>query len=194
MHSCTHWLRPRNSPLPPHLGSYTRALLLSQNRRHLFVTPCPGPFVSSKTNPITHPAQPHTHLHTLSYRPQVCHGGRIDRYSHSKNNEYTLAQGPPHVPYLGGRQGAPPVIYLVGQQAHVLYHKAHGRTHVSYDKAQAHLIFSSTMFRGDSTRLRVDLSSSSTRLRNLHFIPHIFFQTAYIQESPPICCQAQEPH
>jgi hypothetical protein len=33
VHSCTHWLRPRN------LGSYTRALLVSQDRRHLFVTP-----------------------------------------------------------------------------------------------------------------------------------------------------------
>jgi hypothetical protein len=39
VHSCTHWLRPRNPP-PPHLGSYTRALLVSQDRRHLFVTPC----------------------------------------------------------------------------------------------------------------------------------------------------------
>ncbi len=29
--------RPRNPP--PHLGSYTRALLVSQDRRHLFVTP-----------------------------------------------------------------------------------------------------------------------------------------------------------
>jgi hypothetical protein len=27
------------SPPPPHLGSYTRALLVSQDRRHLFVTP-----------------------------------------------------------------------------------------------------------------------------------------------------------
>ncbi len=36
---CTaHWLRPRNPP-PPHLGSYKRALLVSQDRRHLFVTP-----------------------------------------------------------------------------------------------------------------------------------------------------------
>jgi hypothetical protein len=39
VYSCTHWLRPRNSALPPHLGSYTRALLVSQDRRHLFVTP-----------------------------------------------------------------------------------------------------------------------------------------------------------
>jgi hypothetical protein len=33
-------LRPCNSPLPlaPHLGSYTRSLLVSQDRRHLFVT------------------------------------------------------------------------------------------------------------------------------------------------------------
>jgi hypothetical protein len=27
-------------PLPPHLDSYTMALLVSQDRRHLFVTPC----------------------------------------------------------------------------------------------------------------------------------------------------------
>jgi hypothetical protein len=38
VHSCTHWLRPRHPP-PTHLGSYTRALLVSQDRRHLFVTP-----------------------------------------------------------------------------------------------------------------------------------------------------------
>jgi hypothetical protein len=37
VHSCTHWLRPRNT-IPPHLGSYTRALLVRQGRRHLFVT------------------------------------------------------------------------------------------------------------------------------------------------------------
>jgi hypothetical protein len=31
-----HWLRPRTPPpLPLHLGSYTRALLVSQDRRHL---------------------------------------------------------------------------------------------------------------------------------------------------------------
>ncbi len=39
-HSCSHWLRHRNSPLHPHLDSYTRALLVSQDSRHLFVTPC----------------------------------------------------------------------------------------------------------------------------------------------------------
>jgi hypothetical protein len=27
------------TPPPPHLGSYTRELLVSQDRRHLFVTP-----------------------------------------------------------------------------------------------------------------------------------------------------------
>jgi hypothetical protein len=37
VHSCTHWLRTSN-PLPSHLGSYTRALLVSQDKRHLFVT------------------------------------------------------------------------------------------------------------------------------------------------------------
>jgi hypothetical protein len=43
VYSCTHWLRPRDTPqLPPspHLGSCTRALLISRDRRHLFVTPC----------------------------------------------------------------------------------------------------------------------------------------------------------
>jgi hypothetical protein len=44
VYSCTHWLRPRNYPLPPHLGSYTRARYWSAMiyRRHLFVTPCPA--------------------------------------------------------------------------------------------------------------------------------------------------------
>ncbi len=38
---CAHWLRPRNSPLPKHLGSYyiRGRILVSQDRRHLFVTP-----------------------------------------------------------------------------------------------------------------------------------------------------------
>jgi hypothetical protein len=38
-HSYTHWLRCRNPPPPSHLGSNTRTLLVSQERRHLFVTP-----------------------------------------------------------------------------------------------------------------------------------------------------------
>ncbi len=37
--ACTHWLRPRNSPLSPHLGSYMRAPLVSQDRRRLFFNP-----------------------------------------------------------------------------------------------------------------------------------------------------------
>jgi hypothetical protein len=39
VYSCTHWLRSRNSP-PPDLGSYMRALSVSQDRRHLFGAPC----------------------------------------------------------------------------------------------------------------------------------------------------------
>ncbi len=39
VHGCIHWLRPCNPSPPPHLGSYTRALLVIQDRRHLFVTP-----------------------------------------------------------------------------------------------------------------------------------------------------------
>jgi hypothetical protein len=39
VYSFNHWLRPRDPPPPQHLGSYTRALLVSQERRrHLFVT------------------------------------------------------------------------------------------------------------------------------------------------------------
>jgi hypothetical protein len=40
VHRCTiHWLRSRDSP-PPLPHSYTRTLLVSQDRRHLFVAPC----------------------------------------------------------------------------------------------------------------------------------------------------------
>jgi hypothetical protein len=34
---------PQLSPPPPHLGSYTRALLVREYRRYLFVTPCSQP-------------------------------------------------------------------------------------------------------------------------------------------------------
>ncbi len=34
------WSPATPPPLTPHLGAYTRALLVSQDRRHLFVTPC----------------------------------------------------------------------------------------------------------------------------------------------------------
>jgi hypothetical protein len=43
VHSYTHWLRPRNPP-PPYVGSHMRAVLNSQDRRHLLVTPCVEPF------------------------------------------------------------------------------------------------------------------------------------------------------
>ncbi len=36
---CTLWLRPRDSPLLPHLGSYTWVLLASQDGRHLWGWP-----------------------------------------------------------------------------------------------------------------------------------------------------------
>jgi hypothetical protein len=38
VHSCALRLRPCKPPIPPHLDSYTRGLLVSQDRRHLFVT------------------------------------------------------------------------------------------------------------------------------------------------------------
>ncbi len=38
VHSCSRWLRDRNPPpSSPQLGSYTRALVVSQDRWHLFV-------------------------------------------------------------------------------------------------------------------------------------------------------------
>ncbi len=40
VYNCTHWLRPRDSPLSPHLGSCTRALLVSQVIRHLSTSVC----------------------------------------------------------------------------------------------------------------------------------------------------------
>ncbi len=40
VHSCTHWLRPRNSPPPRIWTRIARALLVSKDRRHFFVTPC----------------------------------------------------------------------------------------------------------------------------------------------------------
>jgi hypothetical protein len=41
VHSCTHWLRTRPPPHPPALGLiYEGAIGVSQDRRHLFVTPC----------------------------------------------------------------------------------------------------------------------------------------------------------
>ncbi len=45
VYSCTHWLRPGwDHPRPPAFGLvYTRALLVSQDRRHLFVTPWSEP-------------------------------------------------------------------------------------------------------------------------------------------------------
>ncbi len=40
MYSCIHWLIPRNFPLPNIWAHNTRALLVSQDRRHFFITPC----------------------------------------------------------------------------------------------------------------------------------------------------------
>jgi hypothetical protein len=39
VYSSTHWLRPRNSPPPPHWAHIPGRLLVSQDRGHLFVTP-----------------------------------------------------------------------------------------------------------------------------------------------------------
>jgi hypothetical protein len=40
VHGCTRWLRPRKPPSHAFELTYTRALLVRQDRRHLFVTLC----------------------------------------------------------------------------------------------------------------------------------------------------------
>jgi hypothetical protein len=60
VHSCVHLLRPRIT-LPPHLGLYTRALLVSQDRRHLFVTP----WVSPSPSLLETRHQCKVHIHVL---------------------------------------------------------------------------------------------------------------------------------
>jgi hypothetical protein len=37
VYSCTHWLRPRNSPAPPAFGLVYEYLLISQDRRHWYL-------------------------------------------------------------------------------------------------------------------------------------------------------------
>ncbi len=41
MYSCTNRVKSATLHLPPYLGSCTGALLVSRDRRHLFVTPWP---------------------------------------------------------------------------------------------------------------------------------------------------------
>jgi hypothetical protein len=48
-------LDPATVLLPPHLGSYTRALLVSQDRRHLFVTPCGYPTLAKRNQDLQNP-------------------------------------------------------------------------------------------------------------------------------------------
>jgi hypothetical protein len=63
----THWVRPRNSPPPsPHLGSYTRALLVS-HRRNFFVTPCRADLLQSPQGISLWPSS--SHLYKLQSRP-----------------------------------------------------------------------------------------------------------------------------
>jgi hypothetical protein len=40
LHSLAKTPQSPPPPHPPHLGSYTRTLLVSQDRRHIYVTPC----------------------------------------------------------------------------------------------------------------------------------------------------------
>ncbi len=50
---------PQLPPLPPHLGSYTRSLLVSQDRRHLFVTTAKSQFTADdNARPESHATLP----------------------------------------------------------------------------------------------------------------------------------------
>jgi hypothetical protein len=56
VHSCTHWLRPRNSLPPPAFGLVlSRALLVSKTRRHIFVSCNPLFQVDPETREFTGP-------------------------------------------------------------------------------------------------------------------------------------------
>ncbi len=64
MHSCTLAETPR-PPIPPHLGSYGRALLVSQDRRHLFLTPGGSHFAHGKGRGGTQIIRQHRNSSTL---------------------------------------------------------------------------------------------------------------------------------
>ncbi len=57
VHSCTNVGWDPATPPPAHLGSYTRALLVSQYRRRLFVTPCSSVFRIAAKNPVSFQAK-----------------------------------------------------------------------------------------------------------------------------------------
>ncbi len=58
---------------PPHLSSYTRVLLASQDRRHLFVTSCP-PIHPAPSYDIIHPTPSvHPRTHTAPPLPKLPH-------------------------------------------------------------------------------------------------------------------------
>ncbi len=74
VHSCTHWLRPRNSLRI--WTRITRALLVSKDRRHLFVTPCSQP------------------INTFVYAPHVLHLQQHPRSLDRKGSEVKVSPGP----------------------------------------------------------------------------------------------------
>jgi hypothetical protein len=83
VHSCTHWLRPRDSP--PSLRIWariTRALLVSKDRRHLFVTLPTSE--SSTTQRMEYYIRTHARLLFGSHKPlQSYHKVRTYKEYHS---------------------------------------------------------------------------------------------------------------
>jgi hypothetical protein len=94
VHSCTHWLRPRN---PPHLGSYTRALLVSQDRRHLFVNcdyllaiflpPHTAPYISNYGSRRSAPTLQHDVRTVLGIYNAMCYYKFYELHLPMFNNE-----------------------------------------------------------------------------------------------------------
>ncbi len=64
VHSCTHWMRPRNPPPPCIWTRITRALLVRKDRRYLFVTPWPPWWTSSGGRSLEHAKDKIQHFKT----------------------------------------------------------------------------------------------------------------------------------
>jgi hypothetical protein len=90
VYSCTHRLRPRNSPPQPHLGSYKRAILVSQQRRHLFVTPWYNQSInhSQRGTTVDYPqAEGYLNNQSNIYRQRYNHS-----INHSKNHSVNYSR------------------------------------------------------------------------------------------------------
>jgi hypothetical protein len=108
-----HWLSPATPP-PPYLGSYRRSLLVSQDRRHLFVSPCFLVFgffidvVYSQRQRLLHDihAGPGKAIRSTIRNRRLVGGQLVDMYGASvwPTIQYNERPGPSKQP-LGGKDG-----------------------------------------------------------------------------------------